>query len=71
MLLGENGLVVIDGERHRRERRLLMPSFHGQRMQLYGELMRNHTEKVLSKILLGQAFSAHHAMLDVSLEVTP
>ncbi len=68
-ILGENGLVVIDGERHRRERRLLMPSFHGQRMQSYGELMRNHTEKVLSKIPSGQAFSAHHAMLDVSLEV--
>jgi cytochrome P450 family 110 len=68
-ILGENGLVILDGERHRRERRLLMPSFHGQRMQSYGELMRSHTEKVLSKIPLGQAFSAHHAMLDVSMEV--
>ena len=36
---GPNSLLLLDGARHRRERRLLMPPFHGERMRLYGEMM--------------------------------
>ena len=31
--LGPNSLLLLDGARHRRERRLLMPPFHGERKE--------------------------------------
>ena len=39
MFFGPNSLLLLDSARHRRERRLLMPPFHGKRMRLYGEMM--------------------------------
>ena len=39
MFFGPNSLLLLDGARHKRERRLLMPPFHGARMRLYGEMM--------------------------------
>jgi cytochrome P450 family 110 len=38
-LVGDHSLFALKGTRHRRERRLLMPSFHGERMRTYGELI--------------------------------
>jgi cytochrome P450 len=39
-LLGEHSLILLSGDRHQRQRRLLMPSFHGDRgqapLQTYG-----------------------------------
>src|SRR2546426_7860429 len=34
-ILGWKSVLVLDGARHRRERRLLMPAFHRERMHLY------------------------------------
>src|SRR5262245_40222897 len=39
-ILGDHSLLVLDGARHSRERRLMMPPFHGERMQVYSEAMR-------------------------------
>ena len=39
VFFGPNALLLLDGARHRRERRLLIPPFHGERMRLYGEMM--------------------------------
>ena len=39
-ILGENSVLLLDGKAHLRERRLLLPPFHGERMQRYGDLMR-------------------------------
>jgi cytochrome P450 family 110 len=38
-LMGTGSLVLLGGERHRRERKLLMPSFHGDRMRAYARGM--------------------------------
>src|SRR5262245_16515275 len=38
-LLGWNSLLLLDGARHLRERRLMLPPFHGERMQAYGRAM--------------------------------
>ena len=37
---GARSILVLEGEAHRRERRLLMPPFHGARMRAYAESMR-------------------------------
>jgi cytochrome P450 len=38
-LIGEHSLLMLEGERHRAERKLMQPPFHAQRMRAYGALM--------------------------------
>ena len=37
----QDSLLVLDGDRHLRERRLMLPPFHGDRMKRYGDAMRD------------------------------
>ncbi len=39
--VGDRSVLFMDGEEHRRERHLLMPVFHGERMRDYGLIMRD------------------------------
>lgn len=68
-IIGEYGLVILDGNRHKRQRKLMMPSFHGKRMHSYAELMCHHSEKVFANLPINETFSASEATLDISLEV--
>src|SRR5512145_1435098 len=36
-LMGRNSVLLLDGREHMRQRRLMLPSFHGERMQRYGD----------------------------------
>ena len=38
-VLGPHSLLLLDGDAHLRERRLMLPPFHGARMQSYLQLM--------------------------------
>lgn len=68
-LLGQNSLILLDGERHRRERKLLMPSFHGERLQTYAQQICQITEQCIDRWQVGQPFIARRAMQQISLEV--
>ncbi len=68
-LLGSNSLMLMDGERHRRERKLLMPPFHGERLQTYAQQIGLITEQVASQWQMGQPFVTRTAMQKISLEV--
>ncbi|HEY9629444.1 MAG TPA: cytochrome P450 [Coleofasciculaceae cyanobacterium] len=68
-LVGRNSLMLLDGDRHRRERKLLMPPFHGERLQTYAEQICQITEQVASQWQVGQSFVARTAMQKISLEV--
>lgn len=67
-LLGNQSVIMLDGDRHQRQRQLLMPPFHGERMRAYGQLICEITEKVMS-FPLGKPFLARAAMQDISLQV--
>ncbi len=67
--VGSDSLLLADGARHRRKRRLLMPPFHGERMQLYGELMRAITDRVIDAWPVGRAFPIHAATQGITLDV--
>jgi cytochrome P450 family 110 len=68
-LLGSNSLTLSDGERHRRKRRLLMPPFHGERLQTYAHQIGLIAEQVASQWQVDQPFVARSAMQKISLEV--
>ena len=68
-VLGEHSLLLMDGARHRRERRLMMPPFHGERMRAYGELMRAITEREVARWPFAEAFPVHRELQAITLEV--
>ncbi len=67
-LLGDNSLVLLDGEPHRRQRKLMMPPFHGEKVKSYAQTICQITEKVASRWQEKQAFMAQKAMQDITLE---
>jgi cytochrome P450 len=68
-LLGEYSTIMLEGDRHRKRRQLLMPPFHGSRMQTYGELITKLTHQVMNQLPLGRTFTARTAMQEISLQV--
>lgn len=68
-LLGENSLLLLDGARHFQERRLMMPPFHGERMQHYGRIMREIADRTMEGWPIGQAFPLHPQMQSLTLDV--
>jgi cytochrome P450 len=68
-LMGPRSVMVLDGAPHLRERRLLLPQFHGQRMPLYAETMREMADQRLQRWKVGTPFAIHHEMQAITLEV--
>ena len=68
-LAGEYSLFLLDGSNHKRDRKLLMPQFHGERMQTYGKLICSLTEKVFSQLPQDQIFTARDVTSEISLSV--
>ncbi|MEG4307644.1 cytochrome P450 [Microcoleus sp. D3_18a_C4] len=68
-LVGSNSLLLLDGDRHLQQRKLLMPPFHGERMKAYGQIIRDTTEKVINNWTPGKSVIAQSTMQEISLEV--
>lgn len=68
-LVGEHSVLVLDGLRHAHQRKLMMPSFHGERMQAYGDIMREITDRALERWPVGQAFPIQPEMQNITLNV--
>ena len=67
--LGEQSLIALSGERHKRHRKLLTPPFHGERMQAYGQLIRDITEQVTSQWTIDKPFSMRSSTQRISFQV--
>ncbi len=68
-LLGTRSVIAASGDRHRRERQLMMPPFHGDRMRAYGELIGEISQQVTDSWETGKAFSIRESMQAISLKV--
>jgi cytochrome P450 len=68
-LVGENSLLVLTGTSHQRQRQLLMPPFHGERMRTYGQTICNITTEVISQVPLEQCFAVRPIMQDITLSI--
>ena len=67
-LLGDNSLVLLDGIEHRRQRKLMMPPFHGEKVKSYAQTISNLAEAEAKRWQTGQTFSAQKAMQNITLE---
>ncbi|MDJ0592505.1 MAG: cytochrome P450 [Pleurocapsa sp. MO_226.B13] len=68
-VFGDESLLFQVGDRHQRQRKLLMPPFHGERMRSYGQLVCEITDRAISKIPLNQTVSTRAVMEEISLQV--
>ncbi|WP_019504303.1 cytochrome P450 [Pleurocapsa sp. PCC 7319] len=68
-VFGDESLLFQDPKHHLRQRKLLMPSFHGERMTAYGRAICNLAQQVSEELSSGEIFSARAIMEDISLEV--
>jgi cytochrome P450 len=68
-LLGKHSVLLLDGKEHLRQRKLLLPPFHGERMQRYREIMEEATEREVATWTPGAPIQLARRMQDVTLEV--
>ncbi|MDJ0846460.1 MAG: cytochrome P450, partial [Crocosphaera sp.] len=68
-LLGDNSLLFLQGERHQRERKLLTPPFHGERLQSYAQLIYAISHRVIEKLEINQPFNVRKVMQEITLQV--
>jgi len=68
-ILGASSILALDGKRHERQRRLMMPPFHGERMLAYGDTMRAIADRAIERWPIGRPFPIHHEMQAITLEV--
>lgn len=66
--LGPRSIMLVDGERHMRLRRLLLPPFHGEAVKAYGKLIERIAITEIETWPDGEEFPAHPAMQRITLE---
>ncbi len=68
-LLGEQSLLALEGKPHQRQRKLLTPPLHGERMLAYGQLISDIATQVTNEWQIGKSFSVLSSMQEISFEV--
>jgi cytochrome P450 len=68
-LLGEHSLLLLDEERHMRERKLMLPAFHGEALRRYPELIREIAEDEVARWPTGSPVALRPRMQAITLEV--
>jgi cytochrome P450 len=68
-ILGERSVLLLDGAEHLRHRRLLLPPFHGKRMQIYEDVIRDATDAEIDAWPVGTPFPLLPSMQSLTLHV--
>jgi cytochrome P450 len=68
-IVGERSVLLLDGAEHLRHRRLLLPPFHGQRMQAHVETMRACADAEIDRWPVGEPFTLLQSMQSLTLRV--
>jgi cytochrome P450 len=68
-LVGQESVLVLDGPSHLRERRMMLPPLHGERMHLYARTIRDIAAENLTRWERDKPFSLQDEMQAITLEV--
>jgi cytochrome P450 family 138 len=66
-VLGPGSLFAMDGEQHLRERRLILPAFHGERMKGYEQIIEEEALRELAGWPEGQPFETLDSFMRITL----
>jgi cytochrome P450 len=67
-LLGD-GLLTSEGELHRRQRRMIQPMFHRERIQAYGEIMATYANRLSRRWRHGETEDIFQEMMRLALAI--
>jgi cytochrome P450 len=67
--LGPNSVLTLDDEPHLRQRKLLLPPFHGERVRRYGDLIEEATRRDMETWPIGEPFSLRSHTQRITLAV--
>src|SRR4051794_26063480 len=68
-LLGDRSVLLLDGAEHLRQRRLLLPPFHGRRLQAHETVMLEAADAAIDAWPRGTPFALLPSMQSLTLEV--
>jgi cytochrome P450 len=68
-ILGPNSVLTATGERHLRQRKLLLPPFHGEAIERYSEAIEGAAEREIDSWPLNRAFAVAPRMQAITLDV--
>jgi cytochrome P450 len=68
-VLGNHSLLTLDGERHLRQRKMMLPPFHGEAVGRYRERIERITEAELGRWPTGRPFPIRPRMQAIALEI--
>ncbi|MEG3881906.1 cytochrome P450 [Microcoleus sp. herbarium7] len=70
LITGNQGILQLDGLRHKHRRKLIMPAFHGARLCSYGQRICDLTEKIIGQNPTGKVFLAYPSIEKITLEIS-
>jgi cytochrome P450 len=67
--LGDRSVLLLDGSEHLRQRKLMLPPFHGKRLKAYEGTMIEATDRAIDAWPVGPEFALMPSMQSLTLEV--
>ncbi|HEV7483962.1 MAG TPA: cytochrome P450 [Solirubrobacterales bacterium] len=68
-IVGTQSVLTAVGPRHMRQRKLLLPSFHGEAIEAYTQMISEATERELDRWPVGEPFALAPRMQAITLDV--
>jgi cytochrome P450 len=68
-IVGPNSVLTLVGPEHMRQRKLLLPSFHGEAVERYTAMIAEAAEREIDRWPVGQPFALGPAMQAITLDV--
>jgi cytochrome P450 family 138 len=66
-VLGPGSSFGLQGDQHRRHRKLILPQFHGDRMRAYESLIQSETMHEIARWPIEREFAVHDSMMRITL----
>ena len=68
-IVGPNSVLTAVGERHMRQRKLLLPPFHGEAVERYAQIIADAAEREIERFPVGTPFALAPRMQAITLDV--
>lgn len=68
-IVGANSVILLDGDAHMRQRKLMLPAFHGEKMERLGGLMAEVAEREVASWPRGETIELQERFQHLTLEI--
>jgi hypothetical protein len=68
-VVGRNSVILLDGQAHMEQRRLMLPSFHGERIERLDALVQEVTDRTVASWPTDRPLKLHERLQGLTLEI--